>query len=85
MSGRMADRVRRCIVDGDVARGLLWSVVIKVLMESFAAAFEAGKQTPIRSIIETLIIETWGDRGVNCVITKHLLNEQYCSIVFDLD
>lgn len=81
----MADRVRRCIVDGDVARGLLWSVVRKVLMESFAAAFEVGKQTPIRSIIETLIVETWGDRGVNCVITKDLLNEQYCLIAFDLD
>ena len=79
MSGRRADRVRRRIVDGGVARGLVFVMREALRVVAGAGVFCSslrGKQTPVLSIIETLIFETWGDRGVNCVILKHLLNKQ---------
>lgn len=86
MSGRRADRVIRRIVDESVARGLVFDVCsVESCWGVFCCSSVRGKQTPILSIIETLIIETWGDRGVNCVIMKHLLKEQHYSIAFDLD
>jgi len=54
MSGRRAERVRRRIVDGGVARGLVVDVD-RVLMECFAA-FTTVSKHPVLSIIETLIL-----------------------------
>lgn len=54
--------------------GLIWCERRKLLMECLAAF--TSKQTPVLSIIETLILRSGVNRGVNCIILQHFVSWQ---------